>query len=366
MSTLIEQIKEACSTVSQNQKRLYDKGYKDGKAGGGVTATDGRTALPYWYSGLRDAHNWRAEDDGAGGVNIVGDVIEELGYPEKTGSVTSFNRFAMVCIEHSGGLVRTGAFVKKFTGTLDASNATELSHMFGGCQHLEDLGNVIFGDKIENVTSMFSGCRALKSASAINTVNCKSFDHMYYDCRKITSIPELNTSNGIVLRRLVSCCTLLTTMPKLDTAKAEDVSNMFSECISMVSIPELDLRSATLTGNMFYNCRALVSLRIKNLKVSTQIGLGTSYGHLIKVEDLIFTIYHLRDRGEATPRTLTVGTKNLQKLAGVYVKLVPITDEMRAEDDLIDEKKPFEVCESTDDGAMLITNYVSLKHWALK
>ena len=38
---------------------------------------------------------------------------------------------------------------------------------------------------------------------------------------------------------------------------------------------------------------------------------------------------------------------------------------MRAEDDLIDEKYPFARCESTDEGATLITDYISVKNWKL-
>ena len=65
-------------------------------------------------------------------------------------------------------------------------------------------------------------------------------------------------------------------------------------------------------------------------------------------------------------RTLTVGFVNLEKLENIYVRTIAITDEMRAEDDLIDEKLPFEVCDSTDEGAVLISDYIREKNWQLK
>ena len=63
---------------------------------------------------------------------------------------------------------------------------------------------------------------------------------------------------------------------------------------------------------------------------------------------------------------MTFGTANTAKLENVYVKLIDITDDMRAEDEYIDNKAPFEVCESTDEGAMLVTEYVTtVKNWKL-
>jgi hypothetical protein len=61
-------------------------------------------------------------------------------------------------------------------------------------------------------------------------------------------------------------------------------------------------------------------------------------------------------------------------LETVYVKSIAITDAVRERfeimegvvienDDLIDEKLPFVVCEPTDEGATLITEYVLLKNW---
>jgi len=102
---------------------------------------------------------------------------------------------------------------------------------------------------------------------------------------------------------------------------------------------------------------------LRNIKTNLQVGSGTSYGHLLTVDSLIHLIKELRDTGFS--KTLTIGSANLEKLANVYVRTIDITDEMRAEDDLIDEKLPFVVCESTDEGCMLIKDYVNFKNWKL-
>ena len=38
---------------------------------------------------------------------------------------------------------------------------------------------------------------------------------------------------------------------------------------------------------------------------------------------------------------------------------------MRASDILVDRKLPFEVCNSTDSGAMTISEYLALKNWQI-
>ena len=59
-------------------------------------------------------------------------------------------------------------------------------------------------------------------------------------------------------------------------------------------------------------------------------------------------------------RTLTVGTANLEKLSTVYVKLTSEEEENSSY-----PKLPCTVCESTDEGAMLISDYMALKQWTL-
>ncbi len=95
----------------------------------------------------------------------------------------------------------------------------------------------------------------------------------------------------------------------------------------------------------------------KNIKVNLQVGSGTSWGHLLTVDSLVHLCQELVNVGSS--RTLTVGSANLEKLASVYVKLtVPEAEDTTG-------KLPCVVCESTDEGAMLIEDYIALKHWQL-
>ena len=156
--------------------------------------------------------------------------------------------------------------------------------------------------------------------------------------------------------------TALTVIPLFDTSNGERFRYFIDYANTIKVIPEFDFRSAIDLLDAVRYTFALEEMWIKNLKANFVVS-RQDYGTLLKVECLIHLIYHCRDTGSA--KTLTIGSVNLAKLANVYVRLVDITDEMRAEDDLIDEKLPFEVCESTDEGAMLITEYALRKNWQI-
>ena len=56
-----------------------------------------------------------------------------------------------------------------------------------------------------------------------------------------------------------------------------------------------------------------------------------------------------------------LGTANLNKIASTYVKFVDSTQTEIA----VDTKGDVVVCESTDEGAMLLQDYALLKNWTL-
>ena len=155
----------------------------------------------------------------------------------------------------------------------------------------------------------------------------------------------------------------ITRLPLFETSSCSSFLYFVYGCTKLTTMPAYDVRNSTSFANAFSYCYALGEVWIKNIKADLQVGSGTTYGHLLTLESLIHLVKELRDAGSA--RILTVSTVSLEKLTNVYVRTIEVTDEMRAEDDLIDEKLPFEVCESTDEGAMLITDYVGLKNWSI-
>ena len=240
----------------------------------------------------------------------------------------------------------------------DTSNVTDMYYMFYGCNALTTIPELDTSNVI-NMCGMFKDCTALTTVPELDTSNVTDMMLMFNSCTSLTTIPELDTSNVTTMMKMFYGCTALTTIPELDTSNVTDMNSMFSGCTALTTIPELDTSNVTNMWEMFYGCTALETCLLKNIKVTVNL----SYNPLLTLDSLIHLIKELCNTGSS--KTLTLGSTNKAKLSDTYVKLVTITDEMRAEDDLIDEKLPFEVCESTDDGAMLITNYVTQKNWKL-
>lgn len=208
-------------------------------------------------------------------------------------------------------------------------------------------------------------CTALTSVGGVkNTGNVTTMESMFKSCKKLSSIPDFDDTN-----KLTSCssmfqdCEVLKVAPKLNTAKVTNVYNMFSGCTQLTTIENLDMRAVTNNTYFVNKCTNLTVCKLQNIKKTLQVGSGTTYGHKIELESLLFMIKEVIKQSSSIK--LTVGSANLAKLNGIYVKLIDITDEMRAEDEFIDSKYPFEVCKSTDEGAMLINDYYTLKNLTL-
>ena len=188
-----------------------------------------------------------------------------------------------------------------------------------------------------------------------DTSNVTDMSNMFNYCESLTTIPLLDTSKVTNMRNMFNYCRELITIPLLDTSKVTNMQSMFSFCRQLTTIPQLDIINVDSVSDIFDGCWNLTYLKLLNVKISLQIGSGTSWGFLIEKDCLIQIISELIKPSSGT-RTLTMGTANKEKIADTYVKLL--------EDDGTG-KYPFEVCASTDEGAMTIEAYCTYKSWKL-
>lgn len=213
------------------------------------------------------------------------------------------------------------------------------------------------------IPQFFTRCSLLTKVPLFDTSNAQNAGELFRGCSKLKEVPAFDFSSLTNLYAMFSSCSELEEVPlfKTTTEKIQTAHYMFYDCRKLKKIPQFDLRNVTRLDYFSMLCVEITEIWVKNIKGNLQVGFGTSYGHLLTVESLIHLISELRDTGSA--KTFTVGSANLEKLANVYVRPIEITDEMREKDDLIDEKLPFEVCESTDEGAIQIVEYAKLKNW---
>lgn len=183
--------------------------------------------------------------------------------------------------------------------------------------------------------------------------SCESLFYNYKGS-SLDALNKIDTSKVTNMKTMFSSCSNLITIPQLDTSSCTNMYEMFTGCSNLTTIPQLNMNNVTNTKSMVSWCKKLSYLKLLNVKVSLQIGSGTNWGHLIEKDCLIQIISELIDTGSS--KTLTMGTANKEKIADTYVKLL--------EDDGTG-KHPFEVCTSTDEGAMTIEAYCNSKNWTL-
>ena len=218
-------------------------------------------------------------------------------------------------------------------------------------------------DMKKSCTNMFNGAKTLTTINDLlrpsHTSNVTNMQYMFYNCSNLTTIPLLDTSKVHTMTCMFYSCPKLTSIPPLDTSKVNSMNQMFYQCYKLKTIESLDMSNVTDVGQMFLWCYELTNLTLRNIKKGLQIGSGTSWGHLLTLDSLVNTCKECINIGSAN--TLTIGSANIEKLASVYVRL---TNE--PEEDETNPKLPCEVCEATDEGAMLITEYMALKNWTIQ
>lgn len=238
---------------------------------------------------------------------------------------------------------------------IDTSKGTKFNYMFYECSvtNIPDFDTSSGTD----FSYMFCQCTKLTSVPEIDTSNASYFSGMFVGCSSLTNIPELDFSKGTYFESLCSGCKNLTSFSVSGKFYGRYLRNMFSSCENLTTVSGLSLvsadQSSSLTG-IFTNCYNLTNLYLYDIINTIQIGSGTSWGHLLTVDSLVHTIKELRTR--TSSRILTIGSANLEKIANLYCRIIDDTS----------PKKTMELCESTDEGAMTLSDYASEKNWLIQ
>ena len=186
-------------------------------------------------------------------------------------------------------------------------------NMFEFCSHFTSIPQ-LDTSKVTNMNSMFSGCALLTSIPQLDTSKVTDMGYMFYSCSSLTSVPLFDTSKVTNMSYMFYGCSLPATIPQLDTHNVADMSYMFVNCDSLTTVPKLDATSLTTTDTMFgYSWSSLNKFTafggLTNLKVNLDLTPCPKLTH-----DSLMNVINEAADVTASPKTLTLGTTNLNKL----------------------------------------------------
>lgn len=182
---------------------------------------------------------------------------------------------------------------------------------------------------VYDMRNMFESCGSLIKAPLFDTSNVQFMDGMFYDCINLIEVPLYNTHN------------------------VEHTGEMFNNCRSLITIPEFNVSRVYYAYNMFNGCTSLKSILMYGMKKFFDISASTQF----EASDLVTIMSNCQVI--TSTQKLTMGTTNLNKLANVYVKETGVEPYEGI------TVRPVTICESTDEGAMLATDYFTSTGWTL-
>ncbi len=225
----------------------------------------------------------------------------------------------------------------KYCPKFDTSDVTSMNNIFYGCKSLASIPQLdTWG--VTNMRYMFENCSSLTTIPLLDTHSVTDMSYMFDGCRSLTTIPQLDTSNVTNMSSMFSNCSYITSIPQLDTSKVTNMGSMFSGCSSLTSVPLFDTSNVTDMYRMFSYCSNLITIpRLDATSLTTAASMFgeyyyplnkfTTFGGLtnLKIDldmsscnaltkESLLNVFNEAADVTSSPKTLTLGTKNLNKL----------------------------------------------------
>ena len=197
----------------------------------------------------------------------------------------------------------------KYCPKFDTSNVTNMGIMFYNCESLTSVP-LFDTSKVTRMYNMFQNCKSLTSVPLFDTSKVTETSSMFYNCASLTSVPLFDTSMVTNMYYMFGNCKSLTSVPLFDTSKVTNMGNMFNGCRYLTSVPLFDTSKVTNMGSMFNGCSSLTTLGgFLNLKTNLDISKALNLTH-----DSLMNVINKAADVTSSPKTLTLGTTNLNKL----------------------------------------------------
>ena len=155
------------------------------------------------------------------------------------------------------------------------SKIEDMSSLFSGCEKLKKIDEIFNfnSSDIKGIMEMFIGCSSLESLpdniSSWDTSKIKDISGLFFGCSSLKSLPDIgkwNTSQLTDVTSMFRGCSNLLSLPDLskwDTSNITKMRCMFYECSSLKNMPDLskwNVSKVTDMGFMFYKCSSLKSI----------------------------------------------------------------------------------------------------------
>ena len=203
--------------------------------------------------------------------------------PDNWGSL-DLSRMAIVNNERTVKEMSTNNYSIKniiFDESFKTYAPTSLKDFFIGCNALETISGLEYLNtaNVENMSSMFYDCSALKSLDLtnFNTANVTYMYGMFDGCSALESLnlTNFNTAEVTDMRYMFYDCSALTSLDltNFNTAKVKYMSNMFKGCSALTSLDLTNFNTAKVESmeNMFNGCSALTTIYVSDKFVTSQV-----------------------------------------------------------------------------------------------